>query len=90
MPYMRTANKTWLAEHADYTGEGDIGWRCKKTRTLMLAERIGRTVWDDDGPGPCASSQGVQMVVEVYCPKCTQKPKIRNGTPIQEGELVSI
>ena len=90
MPYMRTANKTWLAEHADYTGEGDIGWRCKKTGALMLAEQTGRTIWDDGGPGPCASSQGVQLVVEAYCPECGQKPEIEQGRPIQEGELISI
>ena len=90
MPYMRTENKKWLAEHAEYTGEGDIGWRCKKTGTLMQAEKTGRTIWDDDGPGPCASSQGVQLVVEVYCPECGQKPEVSHGTPIQEGALISI
>ena len=90
MPYMRTANKKWLAGHAEYTKEGDIGWRCKETGELMKAEQTGRTVWDDNGPGPCASSQGVQMVVEAYCPRCTKKPEIKHGTPVQEGELVSI
>lgn len=90
MPYMRAENKKQLAEHADYTGEGDIGWRCKKTGTLMQAEQAGRTIWDDDGPGPCASSQGVQMVVEAYCPRCTKKPEIPYGTPVQEGKLISI
>ena len=91
MTYMRTANKEWLAEHADFTGEpNSIGWRCKKTKKLILAEKTGRTIWDDDGPGPCASSQGIQLVVEAYCPACGSKPEIRQGTPIQEGELVAI
>ena len=90
MPYMRKANKKWLAEHARHTGGGDIGWRCQNADALILAERTGRTVWDDDGPGPCASSQGVQLVVETYCPKCGSKLKVNHGVPIQEGELVSI
>ena len=90
MPYMREANKQWLQEHARHTGEGDIGWRCKKTGVLMLAEKTGRSIWVDDGPGPCAGTGEVRMVVEVYCPECTEKPSVRNGTPIQEGELISI
>ena len=91
MTYMRVANKKWLAEHANYTGEpNSIGWRCKKTNELVLAEKTGRTIWDDDGPGPCASSQGVQLVIEAYCPKCGSKPKVRQGEPIQEGELIAI
>ena len=91
MSYMREANKKWLAEHANFTGESkSIGWRCKKTDALILAERTGRTIWDDDGPGPCASSQGVQLVIEAYCPKCGSKPEIRHGAPIQEGELIEI
>ena len=91
MPYMRVANKKWLAEHGNFTGESNsIGWRCKKTGKLMLAEITSRTIWDNDGPGPCASSQGVQLVVEAYCPVCGSKPKVRQGEPINENELVSI
>lgn len=45
MPYMRLANKEWLAEHANYTGEpNSVGWRCKTTNALMLAEKTGRTI----------------------------------------------
>jgi hypothetical protein len=91
MPFMRAENKTWLAEHVDFTGEpNSIGWRCKETKELILAEKTGRTIWDDNGPGPCASSQGVQMVVETYCPACGTKPNISHGSPIQEGDLISI
>lgn len=91
MPYMRAENRKWLAEHANFTGEpNSIGWRCKKTGKPMLAEKTGRTIWDDDGPGLCTSSQGVQLVVEVYCPECGSKPKVLQGEPINENELISI
>ena len=91
MSWMRAVNKSWLKEHANFTGEpNSIGWRCKKTGVLMLAEKTGRTIWDDDGPGPCASSQGVQLVVEAYCPECGSKPEIPDGRPILESELIEI
>ena len=91
MPWMRTANKKWLAEHGTYTGEpNSIGWRCKTTNALMLAERTGRSIWADNGPGPCAGSGEVRQVIEAYCPKCDSKPQINHGSPIQEGELIAI
>ncbi len=89
MASMRSANKKWLAEHALFTGEpNSIGWRCKETNVLMLAEKTGRSIWLDNGPGPCAGSGEVRMVIEVYCPTCGSKPEIAYGSPIQEGELI--
>ena len=90
-PWMRVENKKWLSEHANFTGEpNSIGWRCKKTNSLILAEKTGRTPWQDDGPGPCAGTGEVRLIVEAYCPKCGSKPEISHGTPIMESELIAV
>ena len=90
MPYIRIANRQWLAEHADYVNEGPTGWRCKTTPTLIAVIPTDRTIWDGDGPGHCASSQGVQTVVEIYCPRCCEVPKVTPGTPIMAEELMTV
>lgn len=90
MAWMRKANREWLAEHATYKDEGEIKWRCKTTGEPIMIQETGRTIWDDDGPGPCASSQGVQLVLEAYCPKCMKIPKVRTGEPIQESDLITV
>ena len=90
-PWMRVENNKWLKEHANFTGEPDsIGWRCKETKVLILAEKTGRSIWVEDGPGPCAGDGEVRLVVEAYCPECGSKPEVRHGTPIREGDLVAI
>lgn len=87
---MQSANMEWLKGHANHTGEGDVGWRCKKTNTLIEAILTDRTIWDDDGPGPCASSEGVRSVVQAYCPKCTGAPEITPGSPIMRSALIEV
>lgn len=57
----------------------------------MRAEKTGRSIWlGDNGPGPCAGTGEVRLVVEAYCPECGSKPVIRLGSPVDEGELIEI
>lgn len=89
MAQIEKSNKAWLIKHAEHTGEGPTGWRCKTTGELIEVKPTTRTVWDDDGPGLCTSSRGVETVVVAFCLACDGPPKeVRDGEPIHEWELM--
>lgn len=49
-----------------------------------------RTIWEDDGPGPCAS-YGQEKVSILKCVKCHGKPEpVRTGSPIVRKWLIKV
>ena len=88
--FMRKENKEWLKTHATYKNEGEIRWRCNLTTTPIMIEETSRSHWVGDDLGPCAGSGEVMTVLEAYCPSCTNVPKVRYGSPIQQSELLEV
>ena len=48
-----------------------------------------RTIWEDDGLGPCAS-YGQERVSILQCVTCHGEPEIKPGSPICRESLIEI
>jgi hypothetical protein len=46
----------------------------------------GRSLWLENGPGPCAGTGQVVQVGELYCTQCDQEPTTQYGSPIYEKD----
>lgn len=77
--------KGWLKKHAVWKNNQ---WYCKKTGKKILMVVAAHTIWEDDGPGPCAGSGEVRDVFHIYCPACQKKPEFTYGDPIMRSEIM--
>jgi len=58
----------------------DGGCSCKRCGGDIHAIPQTRSIWYENGPGPCAGSGETETVAIPYCPKCDPVPSSRGVT----------
>lgn len=74
----------WAKKHASKGSDGL--YRCRKTNTVLMVQRIHRTIGaPDDFP---FSGLEVKQVGHVYCPACMPEPEFpKYGSSVRLADL---